>query len=295
MPGIWWLASYPKSGNTWMRAFLSSLASDAPLNINEFASECSGIASSRSLLDDALGIESGDLTDDLQMSLRPRAYEVIAASATQPVYLKVHDTYGETPSLEPLFPTAATAGAVYIVRNPLDVAVSFAHYSASSMASSVTALLDRCGRLGAQPRSLRNQLCQYVSDWASHVDSWLSAPFPVHLVRYEDLLSDPESAFGSVVAFLRRNEGAQEIRHAIHECAFGNLSRQEGEAGFCSNSASGNSFFRRGVAGAWRDELPTQEAQRLLSVFAPTMQRLGYSLPAIGKRPANFSDFAALK
>lgn len=274
--GIWWLASYPKSGNTWLRAFLSSLISGKAVDINDMNEVAGGIASSRSIVDDLLGIETADLTDDQQSNLRPRAYEVLAAESNRPTYLKVHDQYGTVPSGEPLFPSSVTHGAVYIVRNPLDVAVSLSHYAGISMNAATNLLMrpDACG--AAKQGCLNDQLKQNVGDWASHMDSWLAAPFPVHLVRYEDMLATPHATFGAIVQFLGRTESREAVALAVRDSSFDRLRGQEQTAGFRANSKSGNYFFRRGIAGSWRDELPSAEADRILDAFDTPMRRLGY-------------------
>jgi hypothetical protein len=236
-------------------------------------------------MDLLLGIESADLSPDQQANLRPRLYEAMDAHAIQagrPVYGKAHDRCGPTPSGECLFPAAATRGAVYVVRNPLDVAVSYAHYSGLSMASAVDTLLRPTARLSRQTQSLDTQLVQHLGDWNSHVDSWLSAPFPVHLVRYEDLLARPEQEFAAIVRFLGRPEGEAAIARAADQCSFGRLRAQEERDGYRNNSPKGGFFFRRGQQDSWRDELPAAEAGRILAACAPTMARLGYPIPQLG-------------
>ena len=61
--GIWWLASYPKSGNTWLRAVLATLVSGQAADINALGF-LGGISSNRSRFDDALGIASDRLDAD---------------------------------------------------------------------------------------------------------------------------------------------------------------------------------------------------------------------------------------
>ena len=63
MGGIYWLASYPKSGNTWLRCFLLNLRrdADAPARLEELAQD--RLASDRGWLDELLGFDSAELSD----------------------------------------------------------------------------------------------------------------------------------------------------------------------------------------------------------------------------------------
>ena len=74
MAGIIWLASYPKSGNTWLRAFLTSFQSGGqPVDINSMAG--GPIASARKRFDDAMGVEASELTQEEIDRYRPRILE----------------------------------------------------------------------------------------------------------------------------------------------------------------------------------------------------------------------------
>src|SRR5579862_461871 len=105
MAGIWWLASYPKSGNTWLRAVIATLVAARPPDINGLGA-IGGNSSNRSAFDDALGLDSSDLSFEQVVNLRPRAYEIWAAEAVRPTYCKAHDAFHLTPAGEPLFPAA---------------------------------------------------------------------------------------------------------------------------------------------------------------------------------------------
>ena len=129
MSGIFWLASYPKSGNTWFRIFLTNLLREAcaPADINDLKE--SPYASARAMFDEFTGIEASDLCADEIDRLRPELYRYLADHAEGPFFMKIHDAYTLVADNQPLIPTAASTGALYFIRNPLDVAVSFAHHS----------------------------------------------------------------------------------------------------------------------------------------------------------------------
>jgi hypothetical protein len=278
MAKIWWLASYPKSGNTWVRAFLTALLTGRRVDINDMSALGAGVASSRDLFDSVLGIESGDLTEDQQANLRPLTYELMAQEFSESPFVKVHDAYGLTPAGSPVFPSSATAGAIYIVRNPLDAAVSLAYYTGRSMERAVDVMLASGMVWGVDSQvAIANQFPQKMGTWGEHVASWLAAPFPVHVVRYEDLLRHPKEFFARIAQFCDIPATEAEIQLAVEQSSFEALRSQERDKGFRANSASGNRFFRQGKTGAWREELPPEQAERILSALGPEMNRLGYS------------------
>jgi aryl sulfotransferase len=273
--GIWWLASYPKSGNTWLRAWLCSLVSDRPAEINDL-SRLGPFAGSRSHFDATLGIASVVLSRDQEFNLRPRVFEAVATEAKRPLYCKTHDAYQLTPGGEPLFPAAATAGAVYVVRDPRPVAVSMAHYTADPLDQVIAHMDDREAISGGSTKRLSNHLRQYLLRWSEHVESWLGAPFPVHLVRYEDMQAGPLAAFGAIAAFLGLRSDSAAIAAAVEAASFARLQAQERAFGFVEKPRRAAAFFREGRVDGWRDALTAEQAARIVAAHGAMMQRLGY-------------------
>ena len=112
---IVWLASYPKSGNTWLRAVLTCYlqAAGDSLSINALIG---GMATQREMFDELVGLPSSDMTPDEILRLRPLLHELLAAESPHPTFVKVDEACIRT-AAGPLFPRTATAGAVYLVRN----------------------------------------------------------------------------------------------------------------------------------------------------------------------------------
>ncbi len=282
MKGITWLASYPKSGNTWMRVFLTNYWRDAdePADIN--ALEETPIASSRAIFDDALGVDSADLTRDEIDRLRPAVYRAYAYdSSGENRFNKIHDAYLYLPDGTPMLPTDVTAGAIYILRNVFDVAPSYANHSARSIEWAVKALCDPDHTLAVSRQGVANQLHQPLLTWSGHVRSWMSAQgFPIHLVRYEDMLADPMTAFSAVVRFIGgdadSDAGRARIDKAIRFSAFDELKKQEQEKGFREKMYRVGSFFNQGKSGAWRDKLTPEQVALLSEAHAPVLKQYGY-------------------
>ncbi|MBL8131898.1 MAG: sulfotransferase domain-containing protein [Anaerolineae bacterium] len=286
MAKITWLASFPKSGNTWMRVFLTNYWRDAdtPADINDL--EDTPIASARALFDEALGVDSGDLTVEEIDALRPAVYRQFAADLDQMGYeerfCKIHDAYTVLPNGEPFFPPDVTARAIYILRNPLDLAVSYANHMHSTLAEAVKRMSSADHRLAYSRTGLSHQVHQHLLTWSGHVTSWMSVTaFPVHLVRYEDMIADPFSAFAGVVRFIDERaaaDGIDEARleKAIRFSAFEELQRQEKERGFREKMARSESFFRKGKVGTWREKLTDDLVAQIVHDHHQVMQKYGY-------------------
>jgi aryl sulfotransferase len=277
MAGIFWLASYPKSGNTWLRAFIASLVSGEAADINKLTF-LGNIASSRSAFDQALAIAAADLTSEQQANLRPRAYEIWAADSARPLYCKAHDCYHLTPAGEPLFPTKATRGAVCVVRDPRAVAVSLAYHHGRTIDAAIVRMADTNASFSNLQDRLDQQLHQQLGSWSDHVKSWLKAPFPVLVVRYEDMHADPASAFGAIAHFLDLPSDPQQIASGVAATNFSRLQEQERTSSFVERPREAAAFFREGLVDGWRGALTPEQAARIVADHGAVMRQLGYDL-----------------
>ena len=276
---IVWLASYPKSGNTWVRVLLANFLanSEEPVSINEIREVLPGPSSfSREDFEHFMGVVPDNCTDDEAEMLLPDLYRARAAEAKGPLFCKVHDALRDTSVGEPLFPDDVTLGAVYVMRNPLDVAVSWSFYSGADFSTSI-ARLNNPGAVAAGVA--RHLFLQRMFDWSGHVRSWTSAPFPVLIVRYEDLLADGATQLCRMVRFLRLEGASDEgrLRRAVAFSDFARLQRNEEREGFNDHHREGrNPFFRSGKAGDWRRHLSPTQTRMVVQVHGKTMVAFGY-------------------
>src|SRR6185437_9585215 len=124
MGNIVWLASYPKSGSTWLRAFLANLVVDRadPLRPDEIR-DYTDSESRTDRYTELAGKPSTELAIGEISALRPHVHRLIAERAQGTRLVMTHNFCGSFEG-QPLFNWEVTAGAIYVVRNPLDVAVS---------------------------------------------------------------------------------------------------------------------------------------------------------------------------
>ena len=276
MSGFYWLASYPKSGNTWLRLFLESLAAGGKaVDINS-PSVCGSNAASRAAFDWILDIESTDLTNDEILQARPRQYEIEVRQAEEPLLCKVHDAWCFTPAGEPLFPPELTLGVIYIVRDPRDVAVSLAHHMNQTVDQSITHMANPKAVMGVTRRRMPLQLPQQLYSWSRHVASWLHAPVKRLLLNYEDMLTEPTKRFGEVARFLGFNATHEMVGAAVDAVRFDRLQQAEKAKDFIERQPGTICFFRRGIAGGWRDSLTPSQVARIEADHGFMMRSLGY-------------------
>jgi hypothetical protein len=274
MNGFYWIASYPKSGNTWLRLFLEALLAGT-LDINRLK-RAGGHVAIRAEFDRLLDIPSSDLTDDEITNARPSLYQIEANTATQPLLRKAHDAWHLTPAGKPLFPPELTLGAVYLVRDPRDVAVSLAHQLVQDIDQAITRMNDPTAVMERAKLRMPSQLPQRLLTWQQHVQSWLNAPIPVLLVKYEDLLADPIAHFGDIAHFLKLAVTSEQIATAVQTVQFDRLRDLEASNGFAEKLPDASRFFRRGIAGGWQDTLTPAQIERIETHHAEMMRRLGY-------------------
>jgi hypothetical protein len=280
MGKIIWLASYPKSGNTWLRVFLANYRQDngEPVSINDL--EAFPIASARPMFDLAAGVEASDLTEDEIERLRPSIYDHIARETEETIFLKVHDAYTYTSEGRPLLSESATAGAVYIIRNPLDVSVSFANHSTRDIDTIITRMADETYAFCSRPDRLHNQLLQRLLSWSGHVKSWINAPnLRLHVMRYEDMKQNPLETFAAALRFCGLSDETERVEKALACSSFDELQKQEKEQGFREKPPKVASFFRKGEVGAWREQLTERQIERIIADHGEVMRRFGYLDP----------------
>lgn len=271
---IVWIASYPKSGNTWFRAVLNNLESKSsePGSINKLNN--SAIASSRTMFDQHSGLSSSDLSLDEIEILRPKVYKQLSVDSKENLYLKVHDAWSRNKAGEPIFPEEHTKGVIYILRHPLDVAVSLSYHNAEHVEETMKKMNDSSYGLCLGKKRLFNQLPQKMFSWSEHVRSWvMNSNFKVHVMRYEDMIDNPHESFASSMKYLDIQFTEEKLSEAIKNSDFNTLKRQEEAEGFVEKPIKASSFFRNGQKSDWLNHIAKEPAESFLLKNKDIFQR----------------------
>jgi len=274
---IVWIVSYPKSGNTWFRVLLSNLNGnlESPASINQL--QTTPIASSRSMFDEVCGTASSDLSAEEIDLLRPEVYTQLAKRSPGIVYKKVHDVWSLNSAGKPLFPPEVTRAVIYIIRNPLDIAVSYAYHTGKGFGEIISQMGNDDHSMCARPSKLYNQLRQKLSGWSGHVRSWVDdSGLPLFLLKYEDMLADPGQCFGDALNFIGLEFQPEKLSRAIEFSSFKNLNSLEKKEGFREKPIQMKQFFRSGRSGEGGEKLTEKERGTLIGDHREMMIRFGY-------------------
>src|SRR5690606_24209678 len=232
--GIVWLASYPKSGNTWLRIFLYQLMrlmggyprEADELNQLDRASMYESILFG--LFEQALGQPLETASREQVAQVRPRVHALIVERLKSVALVKTHNVLGEIGEY-PTVNLGVTAGGVYLVRDPRDVAPSLAKHLGSDIDHAIRVM----GTSGFETSNKKESAYEIWGSWSQHVYGWTT---PAHemilVVRYEDMLARPMETFGAILKHLRQNPREEYVVEAIDLSSFDKLQRQEAERGF---------------------------------------------------------------
>src|SRR5260221_8422055 len=276
--GIVWLASYPKSGNTWLRMFLYQMMriqggyprEDDELNKLDRASGYEGRLFG--LFQQFLGKPLSEASDTEVMSVRALVHVTVAERMPNIALLKTHNLLGAIEQA-PLINLKASVGAIYLVRDPRDVAPSLAKHHGSTIDEAIAVMNTPRYATRTGPETV----FEVWGTWSQHVHSWTMEPHPATLVvRYEDMLTKPTDTFTAIARHLRQKPTPEQIAEAIELSSFDKLKRQEEQYDFRERSERADRFFVSGAAGGWRETLTPAQADTIAANHGEEMRKFGY-------------------
>lgn len=270
---IIWLASYPKSGNTWMRIFLANylMNTKEPMPINQV--HRFGMGDTIAKTYQMVAGRPIDANDPAQiLPLRERVLRGIVANNADVNFVKTHNIRRVAYGVD-LIPEAVTRSSIYILRNPLDMVLSYARHHGLSLPDAVHAI----GHSDNATAGDANAVATFLGSWSEHVNSWTArATYPQLTLRYEDLLADPEENFSKTLKHIGVPIEEERLKRAIKHASFKEVKRQEKKHGFIEKSAAAESFFTSGKSGGWKSDLPDDLAKQVIKDHRATMKRYGY-------------------
>jgi hypothetical protein len=267
-----WIASYPRSGNTWLRLLLQAYAIGPIQHLHELGRMTLEL-DWWMLRARAQGLDGNWVYHaGRQVQRRFRRTEGFPGD----LFIKSHFV------LRPDHPLLERSRcAVLVVRNPRDVLLSGVNYTELTTGQPVDderAYARRFIAAGGDPGWARHG----YGSWEEHAASWSGADgFPVLTIRYEDLKAEPSREFRRVLEFIGAPVDAARVDAAVAQCEFQKLRNLEVASRATSPIASMRNserfFFYKGQAGQSLAHLGEEIEREFGDRFAPGMARLGYA------------------
>ena len=281
---IIWIASYPKSGNTWVRSLLSTYlyTEDGIFNFN--------------LLKKILKFPSKKylefFTKDFSDIKKISEYWIAAQNRinlyneNESIFLKTHSALC-TLENNSFTNKANTQAVIYIVRDPRNVITSISNHYSRSIEESYNFMIDNNKMLVADKWIGKNfGIGEMLGSWSQHYKSWQNIKFaPILNIKYENLINDTKNSLITMINFLQRfievKVDNKKILKTVESCNFENLSKMEKKQGFDEAAYSEKSskkvdFFHLGEKNNWKNLLNSEMEKKIRTAFDKEMKELKY-------------------
>lgn len=267
-----WVVSYPKSGNTWCRLVAMCYATGRP----DLQALGKGGDNQPMLYHQVSPIPLTQMGVPAEMQIRPAAMLNLAVRIhPQEQLLKSHHAFGQVAGSH-LWQPAWTRKVVYPVRDPREVCCSANDHFGHDTYQETAEFMNHEGTtIGGGEKPLHH----LITSWSHHVKSWSSGTgdIDVYIVRYEDLKQNPVDEFYDVLDFVLDEKVVEDkVEKAVQSCEFDRLQEIEDEHGFPEQSPQQEKFFRSGQTDGWKEELPTEVADKIIEDHGEMMEEMGY-------------------
>ena len=281
---IIWLASYPKSGNTWVRSFISSIlfTKDGDVDLSKL----------KNISQFPLRSQFTNYIDDLQDV--KKVYQNWSNVQNymnldnKIKFLKTHHVNCKIENFE-FTDDNNSLGVIYIVRDPRNVACSVKnHFSLENYDEVKNFLFREHNWLGVitdkKIKPLDNKIPTLISSWKTNYLSWKNKTKNYLLIKYENLLEDPYLEFGKISKYLENHLNVKfdekKIKKAIETCSFRNLQQLETDGKFKEQTVDKQNksvkFFHLGPENDWKKILDKNISREIENKFKAEMEELGY-------------------
>jgi hypothetical protein len=283
---IVWLASYPKSGNTWVRSFISSLIftnnGDADFNAMQKISQYPRRSHFTSLLENLEDLNS------LSENWIPSQKLINLDKKIR--FLKTHHVmcnFGKNSFTN----YENTFGVIQIVRDPRNVITSLLNFfNKTNYDEAKQFICDEKKIIGINLAELNqeklkdNNIITLISSWKTHYNSWKNFKKNYLLIKYENLINEPNREFGKIRHYLETNLDLrfsnEKFNYAIEANSFLNLKKIENSKGFPENTIMTSSkkvnFFNLGPENDYKNFLDNKTKASIENVFFNEMKELNY-------------------
>ena len=282
---IIWVASYPKSGNTWLRALLSSYFYSHDGNYNENLLKEIDQFPVRKYFE-KFDYDKTIVADTTKFWIK--AQEIIN-SDNKLKFFKTHNVFGKVNNFD-FTNTKNSIGAVYIVRDPRNVITSIKNHYELDDETALKWMTDKNNYIYdiERVKQVGYGDFQFISSWDLNYKSWkIQKKIPIKFIRYEDLTNQTYAVFLELIEFIYKVTNNSEIidktklKNALNSTTFEKLKRREKEHGF-SEAVSFTSnekakFFNLGPKNNWKEILNEDLEKQISELYKSDLEELSYS------------------
>ena len=271
---IIWLASYPKSGNTWVRAFIASyIYSNNDFKFEDLANiETFPSLNEISFLRKKFG--NYKFTD---MASYWHFFQTEIIKKKKINFLKTHNALITIKNFA-FTDIVKTLGLIYIIRDPRDIIISYSNHLNLSYEETFKRMKD----LNTVEKTNDQLDRTLLSSWSNHYNSWKYFPSNKLIVRYEDLVTNPLLSFSKIIKYLNKLYelpiSDEKIQSSIQNVEFKKLKKLEEKKGFSENPNynKGKFFFREGKINQWKEILSKDLLKQIDEEFESEMVENNY-------------------
>jgi len=277
---IIWLASYPKSGNTFLRSLLASYfySEDGTFefemlkNIKQFPIN---------EIFDKIGV---DINDKYLVAKNYIKTQEEINKSKKLIFLKTHSSFCKMYNKFNFSDLKNSLGVIYIVRDPRNVVTSFAHHNSKSIENTFE-LLTNDLTIGNE----KNETEVYLGSWNFNYNSWkiYKNSEKYLLVKYEDLVKNTKNVFIKILKFINelsqngKSIDEKKIEKVINQTNFSRMKNLEDEHGFEEAKVNHNTgqivkFFNLGPKNDWKKILDHNIKKKIENKFQKEMEEIGY-------------------
>ena len=281
---IIWLASYPKSGNTYVRAFLSAyyFSENGQFDFSQ-------ISNIDQFPHEKFFKEKVNSISEASKQWLPIQKEINKDKKIR--FFKTHSFLGNYQNNEFTSPET-TLGAVYIVRDPRNVLTSLKNHYSFDDDKALEMITDKSRSLMSNNGS--HASLNFISSWAENYISWFKdGRFRRLFIKYEDLITNKYETFRDIIVFtntlMNKVEGVNKskLQKAIETTNFNVLKKKEINETFDGSQSSfknwmkfhsenKNLFFNLGPENNWEKILKSKISNKIEINFEKEMKKLGY-------------------
>ena len=283
---ICWLASYPKSGNTYLRALLASYFFTQDGNFNfEILKNIKYFPHANLFKSYNINIEDENEVIKNYIQVQENINKKYKKTA---LFVKTHSSL-EAINNYHFTNLKNSIGVIYVVRDPRNIVKSYSNHYQCSLEKSSEDMLSRINLKGMEHYDkFVNKVFTHVGSWANNYNSWKE--FKKYkkylLIKYEDLVSNPEKIFLDVLNFLSEITRSKikidkaKLNNVIISTKFDKLKNLEEKHGFIEALKDKNgkklTFFKYGSKNNWKETLPEEIRKKLEHSFQIELEELGY-------------------